>query len=554
MFCKICGKELSDNAKFCNACGAETMPTPAENVCAEQSIPAPVLEQPLQTAPEVVAPRKAVPPVAIIIGAVAAVAVLVLTLLLTGVFDSDSTRVFKALEKSGKAFEHAAEALDLPDLKYIQADKAYSVDFGFQINEVYGAEEISDLGLTGSADFSLSDKKMGMTLTPSYGSVELLNMQMKLDNNMLYLNIPEITGETGYSMNTETVFQDVSRFTEVPEELADVRINVMELMRIMDEKMMYTKEDQKKVDEAIVALLKSIEAEKTDSGEITVNGNDMKCDKYHVVVPEHSLRDYFSVLANIMAEKNVAQAMREAYIAMNIPTEEMDFSDLEMGTDEIMDELDDMLNELGDIELEVYLKGGYVMAVIFETDMDGERVEFVLNIGGGENYVDDLSLTVSDDYTTIVMESSGNHAAKGGAFTDETVMYVKEDGEKYVVLDSSLSFDTKSKAENFEWTLDMEESADMALDICGSVTFTGSSMTVDLTDICISEYGQELVDLSVYYQVDPYSDNIQIPGTVELLKLSEDEILEEIEALSARVETWAMGLLDKIPELQYLLY
>lgn len=554
MFCKNCGKELSDNAKFCNACGAETMPTPAENVCAEQSIPAPVLEQPLQTAPEVVAPRKAVPPVAIIIGAVAAVAVLVLTLLLTGVFDSDSTRVFKALEKSGKAFEHAAEALDLPDLKYIQADKAYSVDFGFQINEVYGAEEINDLGLTGSADFSLSDKKMGMTLTPSYGSVELLNMQMKLDNNMLYLNIPEITGETGYSMNTETVFQDVSRFTEIPEELADVRINVMELMRIMDEKMMYTKEDQKKVDEAIVALLKSIEAEKTDSGEITVNGNDMKCDQYHVVVPEHSLRDYFSVLANIMAEKNVAQAMREAYIAMNIPTEEMDFSDLEMGTDEIMDELDDMLNALGDIELEVYLKGGYVMAVIFEADMDGEEVEFVLNIGGGENYVDDLSLTVSDDYTTIVMESSGNHAAKGGAFTDETVMYVKEDGEKYVILDSSLSFDTKSKAENFEWTLDMDESADMALDICGSVTFTGSSMTVDLTDICISEYGQELADLSVYYQVDPYSDNIQIPGTVELLKLSENEILEEIEALSARVETWAMGLLDKIPELQYLLY
>ena len=100
----------------------------------------------------------------------------------------------------------------------------------------------------------------------------------------------------------------------------------------------------------------------------------------------------------------------------------------------------------------------------------------------------------------------------------------------------------------------MDESADMALDICGSVTFTGSSMTVDLTDICISEYGQELVDLSVYYQVDPYSDNIQIPGTVELLKLSENEILEEIEALSARVETWAMGLLDKIPELQYLLY
>lgn len=559
MFCKNCGKQLKDNDKFCCACGTETIlaQAPVQEIpVAEEAAAAPAFEQPLCPPPaaEEKQPRKALPLAAIIAGAAVAVIGLVLTLILTGVFDSDSTRVFKAIEKSGRAFEQAAEALELPDMQYIQEDKAYSVDFDFRLNDVMGAEEIHGLGLSGTMDYSLSDKKLGMTLTPSYGSVEILNVQLKLDNSMLHLSAPEITGGSCYSMNTETVFEDLSKFMEVPADVAGLRINLFEMVRIMDEKMMVTEEDQKRIDEAVVELLKSIEAEKTGAEEITVNDSDLKCDEYHVVIREDATRDYFKVLADIMAEKDVAEAMREAYKAMNIPTEEMDFSELEMGTDEIMDELDDVLNEIGDIELEVYLKGGYVMAVVYELDIDGEEVEFVLNIGGGENYVDNLSLHMSDGYMDIVLESSGNHAGKNGVFSDETTVYAREDGEQVTILDSSLTFDSKSKDENFRWTLDMEEAADVAIDISGSVICADSSMTVNLTDIILSEYGEDVVDFSCCYKVDQYSDDVQISNSVELLKLSEDEITEEIHALSENVEAWAMGLMDKIPELQYLLY
>lgn len=556
MFCEKCGKELNDNEKFCCGCGAVVESAEA-SVPVEEATVAPAFEQTTWVPPveEVKQPGKKLPPVLIIGAAVAAAVVLVVTLILTGVFDSDATRVYKAIQKSGQAFEKAAEALDLPDLQYIQKDKAYSIDFGMQLNEIEGADEISDLGLTGSVDYSLSRKKLGVTLKPTYGAVDIANLQMKLDNNMLYVSVPEITGDMGYSMNTETVFQDMSAFTDVPEEFEDVRINIFEIVQIMDEKMMYTKEDQKLIDEAVAELIKSIEAEKTDTKEITVNDSDLKCDEYHVVISEDALRNYIAVLADVMDDKDMAGAMRDAYDAMNIPTEDMDFSDLEdMDADDIMDELDDAIHELGDIELDVYVKGGYVMAVAYELDMDGEEVEVVLNIGGGENYVDNLSLTMSDDYMTIVLESTGNHAGKGGSFTDETILYAKEDGEKITVLESSLTFNYKEKGENFQWTIDMEDSAGVEFDICGGVTFSGSAVTCDLTDITVSEYGEELVDFSVYYKLDKYSDDVKIGNTVELLKLSEDELMEEIEELSEKAEDWAMDLTDQIPELLYLLY
>jgi hypothetical protein len=40
---------------------------------------------------------------------------------------------------------------------------------------------------------------------------------------------------------------------------------------------------------------------------------------------------------------------------------------------------------------------------------------------------------------------------------------------------------------------------------------------------------------------------------VELLKLSENEIAAEINALSEKVQEWAMGMMDQVPELLELL-
>jgi hypothetical protein len=72
---------------------------------------------------------------------------------------------------------------------------------------------------------------------------------------------------------------------------------------------------------------------------------------------------------------------------------------------------------------------------------------------------------------------------------------------------------------------------------------------VDLNDIGITQSGEELLAFSIYYGVDEYAESVQVEDSLELLKLSEDEINEELTALGEKFEQWAMGMADQIPEL-----
>jgi hypothetical protein len=580
MFCNKCGNQLNDDAKFCWACGNSVAPAAAspeaEEVIAaptlEPEIPVmqessvePVIQQPAYEPPvwstpvepeQPKKPRKKWMPFAIIGGAIAAVAAIVLTLFLTGVFDSDEVRLYKAIGKTTKAFAETSDAMDMPDFQYIQKENAYSAEFGFAMNEFPEYEEVCGLGIRGSMDYNLPGKKLGLILTPSYGSVDLLNVEMKLDNNMFYLGAPEITGNSFYSLNTETLFMDLSNLGGDVNGLENIRINFFELLQILSENTAFSEEDLEKVLKAAEELIKSIEAEKIGAEEITVNGYDLKCDEYEVVITKDALLDYYEVVLNIMADMDMTDTMTKLCESLNLPEEameQMNITSTEIDTDELMEALDEMLSQIGDIELTFYLNDGYVMAVVYELELEDAVIEFELNIGGGDNYVDDLSLTMSAGGESFVLESSGNHAGKNGKYTDETKLYFKDSGTTMTFLTSSLSFDSKKSSDNFQWTLDMDDFASVVINIAGNMSYDSKSMTMDLNDISFTQYGEELFAFSLYYKLGEYDDKIQIDESVELLKLSENEIAAEINALGEKVQEWAMGMMDQVPELLELL-
>lgn len=565
MYCKQCGNLLKDTDQFCWACGAD-MPTaaPAANESAAQEAPVnPVYAQPVWTPPVQASakkkekkPGKKWVPFAVIGGAVAAIAAIVLTLFFTGVFDSDSVRVFKAIGRTGKAFEASGEALGMPDLQYIQEEKAYSLEFGFVLNELRGYEEFCGLGISAAMNYSLPGKKLGMSLVPSYGSMDILNVEMKVDDDMFYLGAPEITGKTFYSVNTETLIADLANLGGDMEGFEDVRINLFELMQIIDENMMYSKEDQEKIGEAVVELLKSIEAEKVGSEEISVNGNDVECDEYEVVVKKEALMDFFEGLVDVAMNKDMTVLINEICKSLNLPKElvnQMTGSLQSLDTEDLLDSMEDALDEFGDIEMTFYLDDGYVMAIVYEIEVEGSEIEFEVNIGGGDNYVDDLSVSMSANGTTMKLESTGNHTGKNGKFTDETKLYVKNANMKQTILTSSMTFDSKKSGDNFQWTMDMEEMAGLVIDVSGNVSYDSKSMTMDLDEVSFSQYGDDMIAFSLYYKLGKYTDNIKVNKSVELLKLSENEIMEEFEKLSGNIEEWAMGLAEKAPELLELI-
>ncbi len=578
MFCNKCGKELSENAKFCWSCGASITPaaaapiadevivsqasveeipviqeTPAEPVCE-----APVYEQPTWATPvepsvqpeKAKKPRKKWIPFAIIGGAVAAVAAIVLTLFLTGFFDSDEVKLYKAIGKSALAFEEAGQSLGMPDFQYIQDEMAYSSEFAFVLNNVQGYEELSGLGFSATLDCNLPGKKLDMTLKPTYGSVDLLNVEMKVDGNMAYLGSPQITGNRFYSFNTETMFADLGKLGADVEGMEDVRINVFELLEILNKTTMVSAEAQEKITKAVDDLIKSIDAEKIGSEEITVNGHDMKCDEYNVVVTKEAVLEYYKVVLEVMMTTDNTALLPALCESLNIPEEKMILTTTAGApTDEIMKSLERALNAYGDIELTFYLKDGYVMAAAFDINFEDTPLKCVVNIGGGDNYVDDLSLSMSADGQTFLLESTGNHSGKNGKFTDNTKLSLKGQGFSMTILNSSLSFDSKKSGENFQWTIKTTSLAAIAIHASGNVSYDSKSMTVDLNDIGITQSGEELLAFSIYYDVDEYAESVQVEDSLELLKLSEDEIKEEITALGENIEQWAMGMADQIPEL-----
>jgi hypothetical protein len=167
--------------------------------------------------------------------------------------------------------------------------------------------------------------------------------------------------------------------------------------------------------------------------------------------------------------------------------------------------------------------------------------------------VDDLSVSMSANGTTMKLESTGNHTGKNGKFTDETKLHVKNANMKQTILTSSMTFDSKKSGDNFQWTMDMEEMAGLVIDVSGNVSYDSKSMTMDLDEVSFSQYGDDMIAFSLYYKLGKYNDNIKVNKSVELLKLSENEIMEEFEKLSGNIEEWAMGLAEKAPELLELI-
>ena len=114
------------------------------------------------------------------------------------------------------------------------------------------------------------------------------------------------------------------------------------------------------------------------------------------------------------------------------------------------------------------------------------------------------------------------------------------------ILSSSLSFDSKKSADNLQWTIGIPSTT---INVSGNISFDDKSMAVDLYDCSISQSGEELLAIRLYYSVGEFAPSIQVDDSIELLKLTVDEIKAEATALNESIEQWALGKADQIPML-----
>ena len=249
---------------------------------------------------------------------------------------------------------------------------------------------------------------------------------MLADNANLYLGSSQFTDGSFYGLNTETLGADLKKLSG-DDSVEDISFNLFDLMDIVL-KAAPGEESEKAVKEANKALKAALEVKKTGAKTMDIHGKSTKTTAYHVVIPQDALEDYVDAMEDVLSSVDYVSMYEELFQAMGVSGDDIDdlLADLEdvYVYGDLADAVKYFLDELGDVEVDVYLSGGYVSAILYEERIQGTKVEAALYLGGGDQYVDNLSLEIRADDSELLVESVGNHTGKGGAFTDETTIQI----------------------------------------------------------------------------------------------------------------------------------
>lgn len=597
MFCKTCGQQTYPGEKFCRYCGTP-VPVQSEPAApqpgfgagqgayggqpsyqpqrgghgAGQQQTAPVSQEYAprpraarantipQKAPKYAAPKKKGPgKKGLIIGAVAgavAVIALLVVLILTG---NPTAKVASAFAATGKELTAVSDTLQLSTVGEILKQEALSHDLDAKIRAVdaslagSNATALTGLGIRLQLDTDLDNRQIGLQAVPYYGSTDILNLMLAMEEDMIYVGLPEILPDDCYGASTQTLMSDLENMGLDVGEAADIRFNFFEIAELIRTRI---EEDQtaaaQDLEDATAKLVKSVQVEKDGKRSLRVNGVSTKCTGYIVTIPQDALEDWLYAVEDYTGAVDYSDVLEEAFEAMNLPADIVNELVRELsgyiGSTDLSD-LMDLVDEIGDVELEVYISGGKVAALIFDEEIYGDDVEIGLYIGGKENYVDEISLEVAVGNDEYVLTSEGNHTAKGGIFTDELTYCYSYNDNVYSEFTLTTSLDTRAKEDNLELELNAEG---VKISLEGTWKAEKGKLTLDADSIGVTVEGQKVLSLSLHYAVDKYSKRVDTSGARLLATFDEDSITQFLTEVETKGLEWAMEMMELIPELQYM--
>ena len=569
MFCMNCGKEIEDGSKFCPYCGSAQA---VAAVTAEETVELPV-EEPVEAAPEAPAEETLEAPVeetipeetvieeaaedepmdeeipakpkfqfgkGVLIGAVAGLAaiVAVVVLLITGVFAGPGGHVVSAINKTVDAYVSAADnVVDItaaPDV----VNEAYGMEMDLEIKKLsptFGSEAmmLQGLGLNYNANADLEDRKISVTVTPRLGSADILTADLVFDDNNLYIGLPDLLDEY-YGINTETLGEDLSALGADMNGMESLGFNFFDMIEEFGATMEENADDKEMTEafeKATKEFYKALEFEKVGKDEVDINGYDVNCTEYSVVIPQEALEDYveaiFDIMDDYMAAADMTDAAFDMMDSLGVQQEDMAEAqayaayagDVDFG--EAFDMIRPAFDFIGDLEFTVYAKSGYLMGIEYEKRIEGVKVELGAYFGGGKNYVDDMSVVVSvADSFEIEYTSSGDHAAKSGTYSDKSVL-TYDDGDESISATMKTEYETKSG--EFEWSLDaMEFEAEAE----GTFETDKKEFTLDIDDFSLKAEGEEMISLGFAYSIGAYNGVIDVGDAQMLSDMTQEDLFE----------------------------
>lgn len=562
MFCLKCGKEIEAGAKFCPHCGAATSAGFGAAGGPSASTPP---EPPVYTMPSAQSSsawseagqdgnkRRGMP---LLIGGIAAAALVVVLIVaaIGGLFSSPKGQVEKAIAKTAAAYAGAGDHLGLPDLSKLLEGRSYTQRMSFALNSLspeltgwYDLAALKGLGVRMDADYDQKGRKMDAEIAAFWDSEDLAVLQMLVDGGDMLFASPQFTRGEAYGLNTETLGKDLVRLGAQDDEIdvEKISFNLFDLMDKALSSQEQAKEAQAAMGDAYKQLFDAIQVEKGGKQKVEVNGKSLDATLYHVVVPEDAMKDYINAWEDAMKLVDAQAMSRDILLSMGFDKGTVDDMLSEADVSDVYSQMADTLKQavktLGDLELEVSVSGGYVSAVEYSDRIQGTKVEVGLYLGGGENYVDDLSLEVALNGQKLTIQSTGDHAAKSGVFTDETTL--RADSSR---LTSELRWEPKADNNNFEWELKVDNTASLSME--GQLTATKNSIDLKLEDLSVKAAGSRLLSLEASYYLGPCQGmRVSFPSRRLLSDMDEDDLMDLAQDIESNAQDWAYDVMDRLP-------
>lgn len=540
MFCTNCGQKVPDSARFCTNCGAPLASDPGASPF-DLSVDNGYGQDYVQPKP----PKSALR----LLLAIAGGAVLLFLCIfgISRLFMTPKNTVGLAAKKTVKAYTDAAKSLSNFDAQKLLGSKAFSQEITIQgINDLAGGEYSFD-GFRLRSDVNLPKRYIGLTGSVLDRRSAMFTVRAAIDDNLAAANVPELLDDDFWAVNTQTLGADLSSsvFGLQASDYADVSFNFFDLL---DE----AAPSEEFGDASGKALWEAVTAEKTGKQELRIDGESYSCTSYRVLIPQTALEayvnDYFACLGSASGD-NLQSILADCGFPVE-PTSSYarDDSDgyavsaaaspLNSARESILNALD----TLGDIELTTYVSGGYLCGVDWSPSDDAYSRNMLLSIRtGGKNHTDYFSLSFENYGSELFLESSGNHSAKGGAFTDST--YMEVDGD--LVFSWECSYAPKGSGSNFSASLHVPEAyPELSLSLDGRIESDSKTLNIDLEDISV-DLGNTRGRMSFAYVLSSFEKAFDVSSPVMILELDQDELT----ALGQEIATRLLPYEDLLDEM-----
>lgn len=567
MLCFHCGKEISEGAKFCPHCGAIITASASDPASGTgraggagpytYSYGAGVSSPASPPSPPEKRGKKG-----LIIGGCVAAAVIVIALLvvaLSGLFSSPKDQVEKALIKTIAAHAEARGKMGLPDMTELTRNKSVSQRLRMELTGFnsaligYDLSALEGLGLSVSGDYDQQGRKAGSEVAAFWGDNEILSFQMLVDDNVIGIASPQLTKGEAYGLDTETLGKAMVRWGMDPEDevlkVEEIGFNLFDLVERYGSGQQ-SGDEEETIKEATLQLAEAIVVEKAGKKTIDVNGKSVNAAAYLVTIPQDAMEAYVDALEGVWPQTSGEDAMEELLRAFGVNEAAInEITSGMMDTDsygEMAGTLKEMLQNIGDVELNVYLDGGYVCAMECAKEKDGSKLELGLYLGGGDSYVDDVSFRIAVDGTEVLIESSGSHGGKDGVFTDSTVLRVSSGGSSVIRLGSDFSYVPEAASDNFDWSLNVNNMASVKM--MGQLTAGKDSLDLQLDKVSLKVAGMEYCSLAASYSISPCRGvEVSLPAPRLLGDMDLDDLEDLYYDIEYNAEEWVYDVMAMIP-------